>query len=120
MNRLAEEEFMITGLSPAHAIALVVVYENPGITPKRIALELKLASSTITRFLDALEKKQLIKRSVEGKNSKISITEKGNSMYETIKNAWQNLNDRYLSILGEKSAKVLTQLINFADNELKL
>jgi DNA-binding MarR family transcriptional regulator len=49
-------------LSPPHAFLLRVVLAKPGLLPRELADELKLSRSTITRFLDSLEKRDLLKR----------------------------------------------------------
>jgi len=62
VNRIWDEAFAEFDLSPSHAYLLRLTLSDPGLTPKQIGLELKLEKSTITRFLDALEKKGFIKR----------------------------------------------------------
>lgn len=49
-------------LSPPHAFLLRVVLAKPGLLPRELAAELNLSRSTITRFLDSLEKRNLLVR----------------------------------------------------------
>ena len=49
-------------LSPPHAFLLRVVLAEPGLLPRELAERLKLSRSTITRFLDGLEKRGLLIR----------------------------------------------------------
>lgn len=62
VNRIWEEAFAPFGLSPAHAYLLRLVLATPGQTPGQLGAELKLEKSTITRFLDVLEKKGFVSR----------------------------------------------------------
>ena len=62
VNRIWDEAFAKFDLSPSHAYLLRLTLSNPGLTPKQLSLELKLEKSTITRFLDVLEKKEFIRR----------------------------------------------------------
>ena len=99
VNRIWNEAFSEFDLSPSHAYLLRLALASPGLTPKQISQELKLEKSTVTRFLDVLEKKELILRqqSISGdareqgiyptKNSEMiasRLEEKGNQLYQTM------------------------------------
>lgn len=118
ITKLADDEFKKTGLSPAHAFLLMLVNENPGILPKELSIKLKIAPSTVTRFLDQLEKKDLIIRKSNKRSIIISPTLKGKELEEQIEIAWKNLFKKYTNILGEKYSSVLTELINDANGRL--
>ena len=106
VNRIWEEAFSEFGLSPSHAYLLRLVLSSPGLTPKQISIELKLEKSTITRFLDVLQKKEFIcrKKGVSGdareqgiyptkksENISIQLEEQGNKLYKKmIKNIGAN------------------------------
>lgn len=96
VNRIWNDAFAEFGLSPAHAYLLRLVLSDPGLTPKQISLELKLEKSTVTRFLDVLTKKELIKRkkgmnkdareqsiypTTEAQKIAKKLEEKGNALY---------------------------------------
>lgn len=119
ITRLADEEFRVTGLSPAHAFVMMVVIDKPGIAPGEISNRLQIAPSTVTRFIDQLERKELLKRESEGKTVKIFSSQKGKELQENIDSAWKGLHDRYTNILGDKYSDVLTQLINDAIKKLE-
>ncbi|MEK8090408.1 MarR family winged helix-turn-helix transcriptional regulator [Thermithiobacillus plumbiphilus] len=63
VNRVWEREFGRFGLSAAHAYTLRYVLANPGQTQTKIAEELGLAKSTVSRFVNDLVTKQLLLRS---------------------------------------------------------
>ena len=62
VNQIWDAAFAEFELSPSHAYLLRLTLSQPGLTPKQISQELKLEKSTITRFLDVLQKKGLIRR----------------------------------------------------------
>jgi DNA-binding MarR family transcriptional regulator len=97
VNRIWDEAFSEFELSPSHAYLLRLVLASPGLTPKQISQELKLEKSTVTRFLNVLEDKGLIRRRKgissdareqviypTGKSQKISadLEEKGDELYQ--------------------------------------
>jgi DNA-binding MarR family transcriptional regulator len=91
MTRMANDQFRITGLSPSHAFLMMVLFEDPGIGPKELAKRLDLAPSTVTRFLDYLQNKDLIERISEGKVFKLYPTAKGRELKEPIGSAWEKI-----------------------------
>ena len=62
VNRVWEESFSELELSPSHAYLLRLILSSPGLTPKQIAQELKLEKSTVTRFLNVLQNKGMVRR----------------------------------------------------------
>ena len=112
MNRLADEAFAPTGLSPSHALLMMTINENPGISPNELSKRLQIAPSTVTRFVDVLEKKGMVGREFEGKSSKVFNTEKGKNTQETIKTCWSNLYNNYSEKLTSRLSGVLNDLIN--------
>jgi MarR family transcriptional regulator, organic hydroperoxide resistance regulator len=99
---VAEEEFSVTGLSPSHAFLIMTVYKQPGITPMELGEEMYLAPSTVTRLADKLEQKELITRTMNGRNSHITLTEKGKAKNQEIIKAWSSLYERLNDMLGKK------------------
>ena len=62
LNALWEEGFSDFELTPAQGYLLRLVLAQPGMTQQAISLELQLNKSTVTRFVNQLEKKSLLKR----------------------------------------------------------
>ncbi len=118
ITRLADQEFMVTGLSPAQAFLLMVVNEDPGIAPKELASQLQIAPSTVTRLIEPLEKKGFLERESIGKAVKIFPTQDGRDLQETIRSSWKSLYDRYSGILGKKDGDELNKNINDAADKL--
>jgi len=119
VNRLAEEAFISTGLSPNYAFLLMLVNEKNGISQKEICAHLNLMPSTVSRFIDKLEAKGLIKRRVDGKNAFIYLTKQGSNLQPEIEKAWEILYNRYSEILGFVEGDALTSLIYEASKTLE-
>jgi DNA-binding MarR family transcriptional regulator len=116
--KLAEAGFAPLKLSPAHASFLLILFENPGINPKKLGNLLHLTPSTITRFIDALAKKKLVKRKKQGKTTAIFPTDKGLELKPAIAQAYKAFYLNYTRILGSGSAHGLARQINQANSRL--
>jgi len=114
ITRIAEQEFMGTGLSPSHAFLIMLVNERPGIAQKELCEKLNLAPSTVTRFIDTLVYKGFLTRQAKGKSSMVFPTDEGQSLQDPIETAWKSLHMRYAKILGLKEGDDLTTKIDKA------
>lgn len=119
MTRMAEEEFGSLGIAPSHAYLLMRVNDIPGISQKDLAAQLSLAPSTVTRFIDELERKGYLTRQVDGKVSHVRLTKEGVQLQEKIVAAWYGLYVRYSRALGEEQGHQLTQMIKEATRKLE-
>lgn len=117
--KLAELEFAKLKLSPAHASLLLLVFETPGISPKELSRLLQLNPSTITRFIDALAKKKLVRRQNKGKVAFISPTPRGLGIRAEVARAYKNLYLKYSEILGPETAVMLSHKISQANEQVK-
>ena len=111
ITAIGEEEFGRLGLSYSHAYLLQEVIDYPGVTPTKLSETLHLTPSTITRLIEKLEQKQLVKRESEGKNTLVYPTERGNAMKEDIAMAWQQTWSRYSATIGEEQTQALTNQV---------
>ena len=62
ITQIWEQAFAPFDLSPAHAYCLRAILAHPGLRQRDLAAELKLSRSTLTRFVQGLEKKKLVTR----------------------------------------------------------
>ncbi len=106
--KLAQKQFDPLNLSPAHASLMLLVFDNPGISPKNLSHALHLTPSTITRFIDALVKKKLVIRKTKGKLAFIYPSTKGLELKAAIADAYKKLYESYTNILGKKNAHQLS------------
>jgi DNA-binding MarR family transcriptional regulator len=118
ITKMAEQEFMGTGLSPSHAFLIMLVDEQPGILQKELCEKLNLAPSTVTRVIDTLVYRGFLTRQVKGKSTMVFPTKEGEALQESIHKAWKNLHLRYAKVLGLKEGDDLTARVDKASIEL--
>lgn len=109
-GKLGDDAFSKTGLSPSHAFILYLVNCSGPLHQKEIGEKLHLSPSTITRFIEKLESKGLIEKTVEGKNAVITTTEKGLALHETVAEAWRKLHQQYEDVLTEEEVATFIAL----------
>jgi len=118
ITRLAEEVFDPTGLSPSQAFILMTVASKPGINPGEVAQKMQLTASTVTRLMDALERRALVRRVAEGRAVVVQPTKEGTRLAEAVRDAWRQLYLNYSGLLGEGRARQLTEEIYAAHEVL--
>lgn len=119
ITRMAEEAFSPMGLSPSQAFLLMLAIEQPGLTPGELAVHLHLAPSTVTRLVESLLHRKLLKKSTKGKSAYIEPTPAGRALVETLARAWKSLYVRYSEALGEQAGIELTASIQQAALKLE-
>lgn len=117
--RLAEAEFKALKISPAHASLLLLVFDTPGISPKDLSRLLQLNPSTVTRFVDALARKKLVRRQNKGKAAFIHPTPKAGDIRGEVAAAYKRVYLKYSEILGPETAIILSQNIARANDMVK-
>jgi len=111
ITRLAEEEFLITGLAPSYAFLVMTVNDNPGINASTLSATMHLKPSTVTRLVEKMEAKDLVTRKTVGKFTEIYPTEKSRALNMRLHEAWVNMYKRYAAALGEAQAQQLTSAV---------
>lgn len=119
ITKMAEEEFASTGLTPMYGYLIRLVNGTPGISQKELSEKLSITPSTLTRFIDKLEGKQLVERKGQGKTVLVYPTAKGEQLEEEIRLASKKLLQRYEAILGSDFAKELGQHIESSSEQLE-
>ena len=119
LNKMAEEEFHKTGLSPSHALTLMNIDFQPGLTQKELSEIMNIKPSTTTRFIDKLETRGLVERKTKGKSSYLYPTQKGIDLQVDIGECWGNLYKRYSETLRQKEGVQLTEIIDKAAIKLE-
>jgi len=118
MTKMADEEFASTGLSSSYAFLLMTVHHKPGIQPKEISQQMQLTPSTVTRLIEKLEFRGLLKREQCGRATAVHMTKEGDALAPKVKQAWSSLYQRYTAVLGAELGNQLTNSI--AQASLKL
>lgn len=119
MTKLAEQVFNVGDLAPSYLYLIMTVKFHPGITQKELCKKLSIAPSTSTRFIDKLEKQQLVNRKVNGKQSFISLTEEGEKVYTQFRASLKDLFEDYSDVLGRDFSLNLSKMLHEASNKLE-
>ncbi len=121
INRHWDQAFKSFGLSPAHAYLLRLVLAEPGLSQKAIAEELRLEKSTVTRFVDALEAKGLLLRTVGEGGVGVSVqpTQKARRLQLKLEEQGEALFREMVAELGEDELKQLVRMMRKAAESLK-
>lgn len=89
LNDKLKDVNLSSGLYPL----LIKVYKSKKISQEELAKELHVNESTVTRNLEKLEKKELIKKTPEKRKKIITVTDKGKKTAKKIMdydNEWDN------------------------------
>jgi MarR family transcriptional regulator, organic hydroperoxide resistance regulator len=121
VNAIWNNAFSEFNLSPSHAYLLRLVLSNSGLTPKQISLELKLEKSTVTRFIDALVRKDFIRRekgsNQDAREQSIFATQKAKDIEENLEIKGNELYQQMIDKIDkEKLILLVKQLRNTRKN----
>lgn len=111
ITAIGDEEFGRFGICYSHAYMLCEVVAQPGVTPSELSETLCLTPSTITRLVEKLEQKRLVRRESEGKRTLIYPTVEGEAIQPEISQAWDRVGVRYSQVIGETDVCQLTKQI---------
>lgn len=118
MTKIADDIFASTGLSSSYAFLIMTVNSRPGIQPSDISKEMQLTPSTVTRLIEKMEFRGLLKRKQLGRATEVYPTDEAIQLNFKIKKAWAELNKRYSDILGKEEGKTLANSIMDAAKKL--
>lgn len=119
ITKIAEDEFASTGLSPMYGYLILLINGKPGSSQKDLAEQLYITPSTLTRFIDKLEAKQLAERKVSGKTVLVYPTDKSKELEGTIRQASRKLHDSYTVLIGDEDSSLLSTGIKSASERLE-
>ncbi|MFN4006339.1 MAG: MarR family winged helix-turn-helix transcriptional regulator [Chitinophagaceae bacterium] len=111
VEKLALHYWKPLGFSPSHGYLLMVVLQEPGVQPTKLANELQLTPSTITRLIEKLEGQALITRMLDGKTTMVYATDKAKALLPEMQAAMDGFYMAYSKILGPEASCALTQQI---------
>jgi DNA-binding MarR family transcriptional regulator len=113
IDRMATEAFRPVGVPPSHAFLLMALAESPRrrATASRLADAMTLDRSTVTRLIQRLEDRRLVRRTRDGRNTWVSIEAAGLRLIPPIHEAWQDLYRRYCREYGKPDAEALNRLV---------
>ncbi len=113
VTRIWTEAYKSFDLSPPHAFMLRVVLTKPGLMPRELAAELSLSRSTVTRFLDSLERRGFLVRKMmaqDGREVQIFPTKSAQAIHEELDNTGKKLSKLMHELIGQQ--EVLDTITN--------
>ncbi len=123
VNKKWAEAFAAFDLSPAHGYLLRVVLAKPGISQKELASELRLEKSTITRFVDSLEKRGLVARTKgvapDGRAQNIHPTAAAKKIHASLESLGDELYRTMVSKIGKDRLESLVGQLRDGMNSIK-
>ena len=116
-TRIWTEAYKSFDLSPPHAFLLRLVLAKPGLMPRELATELSLSRSTVTRFLDSLEKRGLVSRKVlnqDGREIQVIPTKSAQKIHKELDETGKRLSTLMHEIIGKENVlETITNLRKF-------
>lgn len=109
-----EKEMGKIGLHGGQVFVLFELWENDGVRQVELADSLSLSPPTVNKTLTGLIEKKLVTRSrVEGdaRSTRIFLTDRGQSMRDTVYEQWQMLEDKTLAELTDTERLILYTLL---------
>ena len=121
LNHRWEQAFAAFDLAPSHAYLLRLVLAQPGMTQQAIAKELRLDKSTVARFVNKLEVKDLLRRSNSEEDSREKIiipSPKAAAIHESLESTGDTLYRQMCDALGEDDLKALVRTMRKVSEKL--
>lgn len=113
LNRIWDQAFQDLGLSPSHAYTLRAILANPGMTHRELAEALQLEKSTITRFVDILQKKGLVQRmrfaGADRREMSIMPTVNAQQIQQSLESTAEQLYQQMIGLLGSQELPELVR-----------
>ena len=113
-TRVAEAAFAPTGLAPSSAYVLMTVLREAHTSPGRIAKVMMLDRSTVTRLVEGLERRGLVKRRARGRGVEVSSTAAGLALEEELGRCASEAYARFGKRLGRGMPKLTAQVFEAA------
>lgn len=101
-------------LTPAQFGALVLIADEPGMDQTRLMQLAALDRSSVTKTVERLEKRGLIKRKVDPDDRRarrLSVTDKGTELLAEVQDGARRTQQRILAPLGAKRANQFLQML---------
>ncbi|PKM77222.1 MAG: MarR family transcriptional regulator [Firmicutes bacterium HGW-Firmicutes-15] len=114
VHQLFKAELAPYGVTPGQYAVLRCLWDENGLTARKLADRLYLDGSTITGILDRMEQRGLVEKLVDPKDRRalqVMLTETGRMLEKPLSQAIINANRKALLSIDEKQAEVLKQML---------
>lgn len=98
-------------LATSYVELLLIIYDQDELSQNDLAEEMKLAPSTITRFVNKLVKKGLVQKNKVGRTAVITLSKKGEDQLPPLKRAFENAVRDLKGILSDKYVHTTKELL---------
>lgn len=119
ITRHFDSYFEEYGLATSYVELLLILQDQDELSQNDLADEMKLAPSTITRFVNKLVKKGLIEKKKVGRTAVITLSKKGQELLPALKRSFDNAENDLKGILGDKYVHTIKELLLHGANLLK-
>lgn len=106
-------------LATSYVELLLILHDQDELSQNDLADEMKLAPSTITRFVNKLVKKGLVKKKKVGRTAVITLSKKGEDQLPALKRRFDDAVNDLKDILGTKYVHTTKELLLHGVNLLK-
>jgi len=106
------------GLATSYVELMILLNRSDDFSQKELAQHLSLAPSTITRFIDKLEKQGYVKKVRKGREAYAALTENGRKVSEEMESVYQSAVEDLKEIAGEKFVITVGKLLDFGNERL--
>jgi DNA-binding MarR family transcriptional regulator len=114
VHQLFKAELAPHGVTPGQYAVLRCLWDENGLTARKLADRLYLDGSTITGILDRMEQKGLIEKLVDPKDRRalqVILTETGRKLEKPLSQSIIKANQKALLCIDKKQAEVLKQML---------
>lgn len=118
VSRHFDSYFEEDGITTSYVELLVLIDEQKNLSQKFIADKMKLAPSTITRFVHKLEKLGFVKKTKDGKLVTLSVSKGKQKTVEKLKVKYKKAHTDLVDILEENYVETTKKLLNYGFEQL--
>lgn len=114
LEQIYNKNLTNVGLSNSHAKLIYLLYQNDGLTQSELQQNLLFKASSITKLIDVLEQKGLVKRETaqeDARIKKIYLTAEGREKEEKLCRIREKMEARLLHSLTENEKKELIRML---------
>lgn len=119
ITRHFDSYFEEYNLATSYVELLLILFEQEELSQNDLAEKMKLAPSTITRFVNKLVKMNLVEKKKVGRTAIITLSKKGQQQLPALKSRFDNAVNDLTDILGEKYVHTTKELLLHGTNMLK-
>lgn len=118
VSRYFDDYFKQHNLATPYIELLLLIDERENISQKEISKELNLAPSTITRFINKLNKRGLVEKKMNGRMATIRLSKKGNELVPVLRTSYNKAMENLRKKLGDKFVHTTEQLLKHGSDQL--